>query len=76
MNKRKQRFMEKLGKILQEERKSRKKSQCSVAELIGVHQTALSRIEWGAQQMTVYEFSILCKDFNLDPSDILRQIHL
>jgi len=62
-----------LGRKIKKERKVREKTQCEVAQKIGLHQAAFSRIEAGTQDITAVEILLLCDAFKISINDLMSK---
>lgn len=62
-----------VGHVLQHHRKQQKLEQSQMAELIGVSQSAFSRIESGATAISVAQLRKIAPLLGLQPGEILQQ---
>lgn len=60
-----------IGQKIKLERKGRKMTQVETAKSIGLHQAAFSRIEAGTQDITAVELLILCREFEIELTDLM-----
>jgi transcriptional regulator with XRE-family HTH domain len=61
-----QEFLEKLGQRIAQLRKQKGWTQVEFAEKLGIHRTALTRIETGGTNLTVLTLRLICKNLDLE----------
>lgn len=61
-----------VGLVLGETRQEQYRRQRAVAAEVGIHHTALSRVECGHRPLSLREFFALCDALGVDASDIVR----
>lgn len=59
--------------VLKQERTQRKLSHEKLAEMAGIHRTAISHFENGIRKPSLYVFIKLAKALGLAPSEVLKQ---
>lgn len=63
-----------LGKNLEAFRKKRGLSQEELGDVLGIHQSAISRVESGAQELSAYQVFLLNKNFGFRYRDLFEQL--
>lgn len=56
-----------IGRVIERDRRRRGYNQTALAPMIGLDQSALSRVESGKQQLTATQWFELCRIFDYDP---------
>ncbi len=65
-------FYKKLGKKLKKLRRVNNVSQETIGDIIGIHQTAVCRVEKGHQKLTAHELYLLAEFYKISVSSILQ----
>lgn len=64
-------FNKSIGKKMQNLRSAVGLKQSDVAKLLDIPRTAISLLECGERDLSVYEFNMLCKLYRISPNEIL-----
>jgi transcriptional regulator with XRE-family HTH domain len=62
-----------LAQLLAKARRSAGIDQTRAAEVLGISQAAISKLENGLRSIEVFEFVELCELYGVDPCETLRQ---